>query len=139
MFSNRRVISVCMHRTSRSSAAFSSPMFVSCSSSANALADVRVPNPTRPSGDAMALSSNQSVSFVRWTDESGMASTLLLALCFCWYFLVSLLTRPGPLRSSDLAHLRGVVLPAHPQFIGYRRQAGTEPDDRAPGAKPTGT
>jgi hypothetical protein len=52
---------------------------------------------------------------------------------------MSLLTRPGPLRSSDLAHLRGVVLPAHPQFIGFRRQAGTEPDDRAPGAKPTGT
>src|ERR1035437_8328775 len=52
---------------------------------------------------------------------------------------LSLLTRPGPLRSSDLAHLRGVVLPAHPQFIGFRRQAGTEPDDRAPGAKPTGT
>ena len=52
---------------------------------------------------------------------------------------LSLLTRPGPLRSSDLAHLRGVVVPAHPQFIGFRRQAGTEPDDRAPGAKPTGT
>jgi len=41
-----------------------------------------------------------------------------------------LLTRLGPLRSSHLAHLRGWFCRLTPQFIGFRRQTGTEPDDR---------
>src|SRR5579863_7715685 len=53
-------------------------MFSSCAFSVSAVADVRVPKPTRPSGEEMAFSSSQSVILVLWTDSSGTASTGLL-------------------------------------------------------------
>jgi hypothetical protein len=44
--------------------------------------------------------------------------------------VLSLLTRPGPLCSSEMAHLRGWFCRSSPQCIGFRRQAGTEPGER---------
>jgi hypothetical protein len=52
---------------------------------------------------------------------------------FSTNFHMSLLTRPGPLCSSEMAHLRGWFCRSSPQCIGFRRQAGTEPGDRLRG------